>query len=115
MSVVIEPITPHLGAEVRGINLGEMRTEETESIRTAFKEHLVLVFRDQALTRDQHKAFGRRFGARQKLRPHPQHRRPLLRKVDWRFMQYRLAWYRSMAVWWVQAAPSMWILVGMNK
>ena len=64
----IEPLTPKLGAEVLGVQLGELDAELLGELKTAFREHLVLVFRDQELTRDQHKAFGRLFG---RLQTHP--------------------------------------------
>jgi len=40
-------------------------------VREAFRDWMVLVFRDQRLTRDQHKDFGRAFGT---LHSHPMHK-----------------------------------------
>lgn len=62
------PITPSLGAEVDGADLSALDDDLVADIRRAFRAHLVLVFRDQQLTRDQHKAFGRLFG---ELQTHP--------------------------------------------
>ena len=57
-----------LGAEVDGVHLGELGDGALDEVRAAFIEHQVLFFRDQEITRDQHKAFGRRFGT---LQIHP--------------------------------------------
>lgn len=65
----IRALTPHIGAEVTGVDLAEPLDNETmAAIRQAHLDWMVLVFRDQHLTRDQHKSFGRRFG---KLHTHP--------------------------------------------
>ena len=57
-----------LGAEVEGVHLGRVDDATFEQLHSAFLEHQVLFFRDQEITRDQHKAFGRRFGT---LQIHP--------------------------------------------
>ncbi len=66
--IKIDPITPKLGAEVEGVDLADMSDAVFAEVRQAFQQHLVLVFRDQHLNRDQHKAFGRLFG---ELQTHP--------------------------------------------
>jgi taurine dioxygenase len=58
----ISSITPTVGAEVTGVDLADLSPEAVSSIKAAFLKHHVLVFRDQTLSRDQHKAFGRLFG-----------------------------------------------------
>ena len=58
----VDPITPALGAEIRDVDLSRLSEAELAEIRNAFTEYSVLVFRDQSLTVDQHKAFGRSFG-----------------------------------------------------
>jgi len=58
----ISSITPALGAEITGVDLANLNPEAVSSIKAAFLNHHVLVFRDQTLSRDQHKAFGRLFG-----------------------------------------------------
>lgn len=68
MAIVVEPLTPMIGAVVSGINLADLSEPDFESLTTAFHEHLVLFFRDQDFTTEQHIAFGRRFGA---LHVHP--------------------------------------------
>ncbi|NKB47792.1 MAG: hypothetical protein GKS02_00360 [Alphaproteobacteria bacterium] len=58
-----------LGAEVSGIDLAEPLDEATfDALVQAHGEHEVLIFRDQDITTEQQKAFGRRFG---KLTVHP--------------------------------------------
>ncbi|MEM7099631.1 MAG: TauD/TfdA family dioxygenase [Pseudomonadota bacterium] len=64
----VNPLTPKLGAEVGGVNLAELDDQTFAELKSAFLDHLVLVFRDQDLTREQHKDFGRRFG---QLQTHP--------------------------------------------
>ena len=58
------PLTAAIGAEVRGVDLREAPAdpELADAIRAAFLDHHVLVFRDQDIDRDAHKAFGRLFG-----------------------------------------------------
>lgn len=64
-------LTPHIGAEIRGLDLSKPLTgEQAVELEQAFLDWMVLSIRDQHLTRDQHKAFGRRFG---KLHVHPMH------------------------------------------
>ena len=67
----ISPITPTLGAEILGANLAELAPSDVTAIKEAFFTHHVLVFRDQTLTRDQHKALGRLIG---ELHIHPSKR-----------------------------------------
>ncbi|KPY62083.1 TauD/TfdA dioxygenase family protein [Pseudomonas amygdali] len=62
-SITVNRLTPIIGAEVGGIDLSQPLSEEQlTEIRRAFLENHVLVFRDQHLTVEQHKAFGRLFG-----------------------------------------------------
>jgi taurine dioxygenase len=68
----VTPIAPHIGGEIRGLDLTNLKPGEFEAIREAWADWLVLVFRDQTLDREQHKAFGRRFGD---LHVHPLHNR----------------------------------------
>ncbi|TNE37133.1 MAG: taurine dioxygenase [Alphaproteobacteria bacterium] len=68
-SFEVAPLTPHIGAEVKGIDLSaQLTNSQIRDLRQAWLDHMVLVFRDQQLTREQHKAFGRIFG---KLHVHP--------------------------------------------
>jgi len=69
MNIELNPITPHIGAEVLGVDLSqELSHEEFCAIHQAHIDWTVLVFRDQVLDREQHKAFGRKFGS---LHVHP--------------------------------------------
>ncbi len=64
-------LTPHIGAEIRGLDLSEPLNDlQALEVAQAFRDWMVLVFPDQDLTRDQHKAFARRFG---RLHVHPMH------------------------------------------
>ena len=59
----VEPIAPALGAEISGIDLRKpLDSDGLEELQLAFSEHQVIFFRDQDITRDEHKAFARRFG-----------------------------------------------------
>jgi len=66
-----QPLTPKLGCEVTGLDLAKLSEADVQCIRELFLERMVLVFRDQALTPEEHKAFGRHFGA---LHSHPSKR-----------------------------------------
>lgn len=69
----VDPISPAIGAEVRGVDLAVDRLDGAlvAAIRAAFLEHHVLVFRDQHVSREQHKNLGRAFGS---LHVHPSQR-----------------------------------------
>ncbi|HTW36620.1 MAG TPA: TauD/TfdA family dioxygenase [Rhizomicrobium sp.] len=70
-TVTVTPLTPVIGAEVSGVDLSRpLAAEQLADIRNAFTAHHVLVFRDQKLTREEHKRFGRLFGT---LHVHPFH------------------------------------------
>jgi taurine dioxygenase len=59
----IEPVTRNIGAVVRGVDLREPFDDGTfAAIEKALHDHLVLFFRDQDLTDEQHLAFAGRFG-----------------------------------------------------
>jgi len=67
-AIEINPLTPTIGAEVKGIDLRLPLTEdETHAIESALHSHLVVFFRDQDITSEQHVAFGRAFGELSKL------------------------------------------------
>ncbi|MGI9326704.1 MAG: TauD/TfdA dioxygenase family protein [Pseudomonadales bacterium] len=68
-SIAVSPLTPHIGAEIDGIDLSQpMSNEQFSALYQAWLDWKVLVFRDQELSRDQHKAFAGRFGS---LHVHP--------------------------------------------
>ena len=61
--LTIKPVTPRIGAEVSGLDLSQPLTNrQTEELKTALADHLVLFFRDQPLDHESHKRFGRAFG-----------------------------------------------------
>jgi taurine dioxygenase len=60
----VEPLTGACGAEIVGVDLTRPLDEATrDEIMLAFQHFLVVLFRDQALSPEQHKAFSRQFGA----------------------------------------------------
>jgi len=68
-TIEVTKLTPVIGAEISGVDLsGEISDRQFEEIHAALMAHLVIFFRDQDLTIEQHKAFGRRFG---ELHVHP--------------------------------------------
>jgi taurine dioxygenase len=68
-TIEVHPLTGALGAEIRGVDLSQPLAPSTVAeIRRAFLDHLLLVFRNQVLTLDQQKDFGRAFGT---LHVHP--------------------------------------------
>lgn len=70
-SCTISTLTPHLGAEVVGLDLSQALDEtQLRDLRRAFHDWGVLEFRDHHLDREAHKAFGRHFGD---LHTHPMH------------------------------------------
>ena len=63
MTIDILPLDGALGAEVRGVNLSlDLDAGVVDEIRAAWRDHLVLLFRGQALEARHLSAFGRRFG-----------------------------------------------------
>lgn len=67
----IEPLTPHLGAVVRGLDLAQPLSDATFSaVKAMYLDWSVLVFPGQVLSQVAHKDFANRFGA---LHTHPMH------------------------------------------
>lgn len=67
--LVVEPCGPVLGAEVRGIRIGDAVDETTATVlRTLLNRHKVLFLRDLDLSHEQHLSLGRVFGP---LEGHP--------------------------------------------
>lgn len=61
--IAVEPISGACGCEISGVDLRQSLDEATVTeIRKAFEQFLVIVFRDQDLTPDQHRDFSRLFG-----------------------------------------------------
>ena len=62
-SIVVEPATPVIGAEISGVDLSRPLDPQTrEEIHRALLKWRVLFFRGQELSNDALKAFGRQFG-----------------------------------------------------
>ena len=75
-TIEVETLTPHIGAEVSGVDLAKpLSSAQERDVKRAFLDWSVLVFRDQHLTQEQHKAFARRFG--------PLHVHPLKSSADY--------------------------------
>ena len=66
--LIIEPLTPFLGAEITGVDLREVTHEQVADIRAALLKHQVVFFRDQTLNQEEHIHFTRQFG---ELEIHP--------------------------------------------
>ncbi len=59
----IRPVAGALGAEIGRVDLSRNLSDETiAEIRQALLDHLVIFFRDQDISPDQHLAFAKRFG-----------------------------------------------------
>jgi len=68
-NIEIKPLTRVIGAEIHGVDLSKPLDDESfDVIHGALLEHLVVFFRKQNLTPDQHVAFGEKFG---ELHIHP--------------------------------------------
>jgi taurine dioxygenase len=61
--LAISPLSPLIGAEVRGVDLSAPLSERAVAeIRAALNTHHVIFFRDQELSPSQQEGFGRQFG-----------------------------------------------------
>src|SRR5262249_27346563 len=61
--VEVVPLTLHIGAEIRGIDLKQSLTpQQVKEVRDAFLKWKVIFFRDQDLDHAQHVAMARQFG-----------------------------------------------------
>src|ERR1700692_2055455 len=73
-TIGVEKLTPIIGAEISGVDIGKLVSDESRSnrqideIHRALAENLVIFFRNQHITPAQHLAFGRKFG---ELHIHP--------------------------------------------
>lgn len=69
MPIQIKRLAGALGAEISGVDLSKDIDAATfDAIHRAYVQHQVIFFRDQTMTPEQHKRFGRRFGT---LNIHP--------------------------------------------
>lgn len=61
-SVQILPLTPAIGAEIRGLDIGSMKASDFPAVRSAWLRHKVLFLPGQSLDLDGLERFSRRFG-----------------------------------------------------
>src|SRR5215831_19798613 len=62
-TITVEKLTPIIGAEIGGVDLSKPLGNRTfDELHRALAENLVIFFRDQHLTENQHLGFGRLFG-----------------------------------------------------
>ncbi|HYN33418.1 MAG TPA: TauD/TfdA family dioxygenase, partial [Ilumatobacteraceae bacterium] len=64
----VRRLSGSLGAEIRGVALGQSTEHDARLIHELLLEHMVLFFPGQHLSADEHLAFGRHFG---ELEAHP--------------------------------------------
>jgi taurine dioxygenase len=70
-TITVSPLNPVIGAEIGGVDLSQPLSDaQFAEVRAALNAHHVLIFRDQRMTREDHKRFGRLFGP---LHVHPYH------------------------------------------
>ena len=68
-TIEIRKSTPNIGAEILGVDLSRpLGNQQFREVHDALLDRLVIFFRDQTLSVEQHKVLGRRFG---KLHVHP--------------------------------------------
>ena len=67
-AITVDKLTPIIGAEIGNVDLRDPSNHQMDEIHRALAENLVIFFRDQHLTQDQHLDFGRKFG---ELHIHP--------------------------------------------
>ncbi len=61
--IEVRPVTASVGAEVTGVDLRRpLEADAVAALEEALLEHLVLFFREQDITDEQHLAFARQFG-----------------------------------------------------
>ncbi len=66
--ITLRSLSPTIGAEIGGVDLGDLDDETFAEIERAHLDYKVVFFRDQDITTEQHLAFARRFG---ELEEHP--------------------------------------------
>jgi taurine dioxygenase len=62
-TIQVLPLTARIGAEIGGVDLAApLADRQVDEMKRAIAQHQVIFFRDQHLTHEEHKAFGRLFG-----------------------------------------------------
>lgn len=68
-TIAVKPLSPVIGAEIGGVDISRPLGNQTfNEVHDALLRHQVIFFRDQQLSFEAHKAFGRQFG---ELHIHP--------------------------------------------
>src|SRR5262249_1766545 len=68
-TIDVRKLTPTIGAEMFGVDLAQpLGNQQFQEVHDALMDNLVIFFRDQKISIEQHKAFGHRFGP---LHTHP--------------------------------------------
>ena len=63
MAIDVIPLTPNIGAEIRGLDLSDdLDAETVAAIRGAWLDHTVILFRDQHLDKNDQIRFTAQFG-----------------------------------------------------
>lgn len=69
MTLSVKPLTPHIGAEITGLDLSApLSDDEFQTVRKAFYDHGVIVVRGGPFDDDDHIRFSRRFGELKQLK-----------------------------------------------
>ena len=97
--IEVTPLAGALGAEISGVDLSQTLDNQTFSeVRQAFDENVVIFFRDQEMTPEQHLAFSARFGAfdvhpfAAGLDGHPEIL-PIIKEADDTFRSFGSGWH----------------------
>src|SRR5512133_3715289 len=61
-AITVDKLTPIIGGEIGGVDLRTPSNRQMDEIHRALAENLVIFFRDQHLSPEQHLDFGRKFG-----------------------------------------------------
>ena len=61
-TIEVVPLTTHIGAEIRGVDVRTLDDDQFAVLDRALMDHLVIFFRGQHITDDEHIAFAARFG-----------------------------------------------------
>lgn len=61
-TLTVHPLSPVIGAKVKGVDLAHVSDAEVAGIRSALLAHKVIFFRDQAINQEEQIAFARRLG-----------------------------------------------------
>ena len=66
MTIIVTPLTGRFGAEISGVDLTDLSTEDFDAVRAAFEAHGVILVPGQLMDDDQQVVFSERFGPLEK-------------------------------------------------